>query len=157
MGNSFANIYAHLIFHTKAGGLTMKEDDLPRIFRYIGGVIRGMSGHALVVGGRPDHIHVLTLMPVTIGLADFVRDIKSNSTKWIKNIDPAYKDFAWQEGYGAFSVSESNKEAVIRYIERQKEHHKAHSMQDEYCSFLKKHGVELKDIHWWCVKTGSIE
>ena len=90
MGNSFANIYAHLIFHTKAGGLTMNEDDLPRIFRYIGGVIRGMSGHALVVGGRPDHIHVLTLMPVTIGLTDFVRDIKSNSTKWIKNIDPAY-------------------------------------------------------------------
>ena len=66
----------------------MNEDDLPRIFRYIGGVIRGMSGHALVVGGRPDHIHILTLMPVTIGLADFVRDIKSNTTKWVKKHRP---------------------------------------------------------------------
>ena len=156
MGNSFANIYVHLIFHTKTGGCTIKDDDLPRIFRYIGGVIRGMSGHAFAVGGRPDHIHILTLLPVTIGLADFVRDIKSNTTKWVKNIDPTYKGFAWQEGYGAFSVSESNKEAVIRYIERQKEHHEAHSMQDEYCSFLKKHGVDMNDIHWWCVRNSSI-
>ena len=119
----------------------MKEDDLPRIFRYIGGVIRGMSGHAFAVGGRPDHIHILTLLPVTIGLADFVRDIKSNTTKWVKNIDPTYKGFAWQEGYGAFSVSKSNTKAVIDYITNQEQHHRTYTAQEEFQQFLIKHGI----------------
>ena len=72
----------------------MREEDLSRIFHYIGGVIRNMSGRAFIVGGRPDHIHVLTTSPVCISFADFVRDIKSNTTKWLKTIDSYYKDFA---------------------------------------------------------------
>ena len=153
MGNSFTNINVHLIFHTKSQGSTMREEDLPRIFRYIGGVIRTMSGCAFIVGGRPDHIHVLTTLPVQITLADFVRDLKSNTTKWIKGIDSCYKDFAWQNGYGAFSVSESNKDSVVQYIEGQKEHHQKHTAQEEFCKFLKKHGYSVEDIHWWTVNT----
>ena len=127
----------------------MREEDLSRVFHYIGGVIRNMSGRTFIVGGRPDHIHVLTTLPVSISLADFVRDIKSNTTKWIKTTDLYYKDFAWQEGYGAFSVSESNKDAVVQYIENQKEHHQTHTAQVEFCSFLKKHGYSVEDIRWW--------
>jgi REP element-mobilizing transposase RayT len=127
----------------------MREEDLSRVFHYIGGVIRNMSGQAFIVGGRPDHIHVLTTLPVSISLADFVRDIKSNTTKWIKTTDLYYKDFAWQEGYGAFSVSESNKDAVVQYIENQKGHHQTHTAQVEFCSFLKKHGYSVEDIRWW--------
>ena len=156
MGNSLCKVTAHIIFHVKNGRCQMQENHLARIFQYIGGIIRSLSGCAFIVGGRPDHIHILTTVPASKSMADFVRDIKSNTTKWVKNIDPTYKGFAWQEGYGAFSVSESNKETVIRYIERQKEHHEAHSMQDEYCSFLKKHGVDMNDIHWWCVRNSSI-
>ena len=149
MGNSFTNIYVHLIFHTKSRGCMMREEDLSRVFHYIGGVIRNMSGRTFIVGGRPDHIHVLTTLPVSISLADFVRDIKSNTTKWIKTTDLYYKDFAWQEGYGAFSVSESNKDAVVHYIENQKGHHQTHTAQVEFCSFLKKHGYSVEDIRWW--------
>ena len=149
MGNSFTNVYVHLIFHTKSRGCMMREEDLSRVFHYIGGVIRNMSGRAFIVGGRPDHIHVLTTLPVSISLADFVRDIKSNTTKWIKTTDLYYKDFAWQEGYGAFSVSESNKDAVVQYIENQKGHHQTHTAQVEFCSFLKKHGYSVEGIRWW--------
>ena len=156
MGNSFANIKVHLIFHTKSRGCQMREEDLSRIFHYIGGVIRSMSGCAYMVGGRPDHIHVLTTLPSQISLADFVRDVKSNTTKWIKTIDSYYKDFAWQEGYGAFSVSESNQEAVVHYIEHQKEHHHTHTTQVEFCAFLAKHGFKIEDINWWC-KSASKE
>ena len=150
MGNSFTNIYVHLIFHTKSKGCMMREEDLSRVFHYIGGAIRNMSGRAFIVGGRPDHIHVLTTLPVSISLADFVRDVKSNTTKWIKSIDSYYHNFAWQAGYGAFSVSASNKDAVVQYIEHQREHHQAHSAQVEFCNFLKKHGYSSEDIRWWC-------
>ena len=70
-------------------------------------------------------------------------------TKWLKTIDSYYKDFAWQEGYGAFSVSESNKEAVVQYIENQKNHHQVHTSQVEFCNFLKRHGYSEDDIKWW--------
>lgn len=127
----------------------MKEGDLSRIFHYIGGVIRAMLGCAFMVGGRPDHIHILTTLPNGMSLADFVRNVKSNTTKWMKTINPDYRDFAWQEGYGAFSVSESNKSAVIEYRERQQEHHCRHTARMEFCNFLKKHGFSEEDIHWW--------
>ena len=116
MGSSFTNVDIHLIFHTKSNGCVMKEEDLPRIFHYIGGIIRSMSGFAFIVGGRPDHIHILTAVPVSMSLADFVRDVKSCTTKWIKGIDASYDSFSWQEGYGAFSVSISSRNDVINYI-----------------------------------------
>ena len=148
MGNSFTSLTVHIIFHTKIGAPKIEEEHLSRIFHYIGGTIRSMSGHVFIVGGRPDHIHILTSLPSTISLADFVRDIKSNSSKWIKNISPTYEKFSWQEGYGAFSVSESSKEEVINYITNQKLHHQTHSAQKEFESFLKKHGFSLcTDVH----------
>ncbi|MBQ3217419.1 MAG: transposase [Akkermansia sp.] len=141
MGNSLCKIYVHLIFHTKSGACVVDEIHLSRVFQYIGGVIRSLSGCALAVGGRPDHIHILTSLPVSKSAADFVRDIKSNTSKWIKGLDKKYKDFSWQEGYAAFSVSESNKEKVISYITNQKEHHKIHTSQEEIRMFMMKHGI----------------
>lgn len=121
----------------------MQENHLARIFQYIGGIIRSLSGCAFIVGGRPDHIHILTTVPASKSMADFVRDIKSNTTKWVKDLDAQYKTFAWQEGYAAFSVSESNKNKVIAYIANQAEHHKVHSAQEEFDIFLRKHGITI--------------
>ena len=143
MGNSFTSLTVHIIFHTKIGTPKIKEEHLSRMFHYIGGTIRDMSGHVFIVGGRPDHIHILTSLPSTISLANFVRDIKSNASKWIKNISPIYEKFPWQEGYGAFSVSESSKVDVINYITSQKVHHQTYSTQHEFNAFLKKHGFSL--------------
>ena len=141
MGRSYTNINVHIIFHIKSNGILMSEKDLPEIFRYIGGTIRSMSGYAFMVGGRPDHIQVLSSLPITISLSDFVGKIKSNTSRWIKGLDYRYKDFAWHEGYGAFSVSESNKDDVIKYINAQKEHHERHSAHDEFTAFLKRHQI----------------
>ena len=141
MRDTYSNIYLHLIFHTKNISVPIEENDLPEVFRYIGGVIRSNSGTAYAVGGRTDHIHILSTLPHTISLSDFVRGIKANTSRWIKGIHPRYKNFSWQAGYGAFSVSESCKKSVINYILNQKEHHKIVSAYDEYLLFLEKNGL----------------
>ena len=94
-----------------------------------------------MVGGRPDHIHILTSLPVEMGVSSFIGGIKANSSRWIKGLSQEYEKFAWQAGYGAFSVSESSKDSVIKYISNQKQHHLKMSMQDEFLQFLKKNGV----------------
>ena len=141
MRDTYSNIYLHIIFHIKNIDVSIAENDLSEVFRYIGGVIRSSSGTAYVVGGRPDHIHILTSLPHTLSLSDFVRGIKANTSRWIKGLHPRYKSFSWQAGYGAFSVSESCKGTVINYILNQKEHHKKVSAYDEYLLFLEKNGL----------------
>ena len=107
MANTMVKNYMHLIFHIKSTSVQMQQGDLPRIFAYIGGIIREIGGIPFIVGGMPDHVHILSSMPKTLSLADFVRTIKADSSKWIKTLDDYYLSFAWQEGYGAFSVSPS--------------------------------------------------
>lgn len=146
MSSSYTNINIHIIFHTKYYGLTIKEEDLSEVFHYIGGLIRTLSGVAYKVGGRPDHIHILASLPITESISDFVRNIKANSSRWIKGLHVYYKNFAWQKGYGAFSVSESNKSTVVNYINNQKEHHRKVSTMDEFCMFLQKNGLVFNPI-----------
>ncbi len=131
----------HIIFHTKGNKCEMREEDLPQIFRYIGGTIKTLSGFAYMVGGRPDHVHILSTLPTTLSLSDFVGKIKANTSRWIKGLGGQYKDFVWQEGYGAFSVSESNREKVSQYILNQKQHHQRYSTHDEFIHFLSKNNV----------------
>ena len=119
----------------------MQADHLPRIFRFIGGTIRAMGGRAYTIGGMQDHVHILTSLPVTMSLADFVRNIKSNSSRWIKGLDMYYNRFSWQEGYGAFSVSESMTEAVTTYIDNQAKHHQKYTTHVELALFMKKYGI----------------
>ena len=140
MGNSLINVSLHIIFHVKSTGCEMRSEHLPRIFRFIGGTIRAMGGKAYTIGGMPDHVHILTSLPVTVSLAAFVRNIKSNSSRWIKGLDMYYNRFSWQEGYGAFSVSESMKEAVTTYIDNQARHHQKFTMHEEFAIFMKKYG-----------------
>lgn len=140
MAHNYTNINLHIIFHTKSSAVTIREEHLSRMFQYIRGVILNMSGCVYMVGGRPDHIHILLSLPVTLRVSDLVRTIKSNTSRWIKEVSPEYNNFSWQEGYGAFSVSESNKSAVINYIAHQQVHHRKYSAQEEFKLFLQKHG-----------------
>ena len=142
MGSAYTNINIHIIFHIKSThNCQINEADLPRIYQYIGGVIRTLDGYPYMIGGRPDHLHILTSVPPKSSLSDFVRTIKASSSKWIKNIGDAYQFFAWQEGYGAFSVSKSNTHAVMDYIMNQEQHHRTYSAQEEFQQFLNKHGI----------------
>ena len=103
--------------------------------------MRNLSGYAFMIGGRTDHIHILSSLPVTTSLSDFVSRIKSNTSRWLKGLGVQYQNFSWQEGYGAFSVSESNKDEVIKYIINQKQHHQRRSAHDEFVRFMEKNRV----------------
>lgn len=131
MASTLVQQYMHIVFHTKCTAITMREEDLGRIFDYVGGVIRNINGVSIQVGGRPDHIHILASMPKTMSLAEFVRTIKSNSSKWIKTLDSYYEPFMWQEGYGAFSVSASVLDKTVKYIKFQKARHRDQTYVDE--------------------------
>ncbi len=145
MANTLVKIYLHLVFHVKSTSIPMREEDLPRVFDYIGGIIRNVGGISMITGGITDHIHILCTLPKNIALPDFVRTIKANSSRWIKSIDDYYAPFAWQDGYGAFSVSASTIPAVKEYIRNQKQHHQTVNYIDEYKRFLNAYDVEYDE------------
>ena len=119
----------------------MRTEDLQRIYRYIGGIIKGLEGIPIEIGGTSNHVHILTSLPKSLALTDFIREIKANSSKWIRQLDTHYIQFAWQDGYGAFSVSPSLLEKTVQYIRSQEEHHKKRSFSEEYRLFLDAYGI----------------
>ena len=145
MATTLVKINIHLIFHIKNTGITMRQEDLERIFSYIAGIIKGLEGMPIQIGGVNDHIHILTSMPKTMSLAEFVQSIKIKSNKWIKTLDGSYVLFAWQNGYGAFSVSASQVEKTAQYIRKQAEHHTKHSFTEEYKMFLDAYGIQYDE------------
>ena len=128
----------------------MREEDLNRVFEYIGGIIREEGAVPFAVGGVSDHIHILTTLPKTVTLANFVRAIKAKSSKWLKTVGPYYDVFQWQEGYGAFSVSPSLLERTKKYIFTQAEHHKTKTYRDEYGETLKAYGIKYDEQYAFC-------
>ena len=145
MGSSLVKVDVHLVFHVKNNKLLMKEEDLPRIFEYVGGIIRNIGAIPIEIGGIDNHIHILTSIPKSTTIADFVRTIKSNSSRWIKTIDTYYETFAWQDGYAMFSVGYNALETVVKYIKNQKRHHTEQSYKTEYTSILDKHNVQYDE------------
>lgn len=142
MATTLTKIYIHLIFHISTRSTKISQDHLPRLSSYMGGIIKSADGMPIEIGGMPDHIHILTTLPKSMSLADYVRTIKSNSSKWIKVLDKNYEFFKWQHGYGAFSVSPSQLEHTQIYIKRQAEHHQKLTFQEEYESFLQAYHIE---------------
>ena len=128
----------------------MREEDLERVFQYIGGIIREEGMIPFAVGGVADHIHIMTTLSKNKSLADFVRVIKAKSSKWLKTVDSYYESFQWQEGYGAFSVSPSLMERTKKYIFTQAEHHKTKSYHDEYCETLDAYGIKYDERYAFC-------
>jgi putative transposase len=108
----------------------------------MGGIARENGMKALAIGGTQDHVHTLLSLPATISVAKAIQLIKGGSSKWIHDQLPKYRKFEWQDGYGAFSVSASQIETVVRYIDEQKEHHRKRTFEEEFLEFLDKHGVE---------------
>ena len=145
MANTLVKIDIHLIFHVKSENIMLRTEDLGRVFAYIGGIINGIGGLPIEIGGMPDHLHILTSMPKTMSLSDFVRTIKAESSKWIKTIDAYYGQFVWQEGYGAFSVSPSLTDKTVKYIRSQAEHHKKRTFREEYKLFLDAYGIQYDE------------
>ncbi len=116
---------------------------------YLAGICQRQDSPALIIGGVADHVHILNRLGRTIDLAALVREIKRESSKWIKENDPRLRGFQWQAGYGAFSISPSHVDALVRYIEDQEEHHRVVSFQDEFRRICKKYGVEIDERYVW--------
>jgi REP element-mobilizing transposase RayT len=129
--------------------MMIKQDIAPRIHEYLGGIVRNKGGVAFAIGGMPDHVHLLFRWKTDDSLSNLMRDIKCNSSRWIHEALPDMTSFAWQDGFGAFTVSQSQKETVERYIVNQGAHHRGRSYQDEYVDLLKAHQVEYDERFLW--------
>jgi REP element-mobilizing transposase RayT len=145
MSQSYTNLLYHIIFSTKDRQPLITDLYEPRLYDYIGGTIKGLGGISLALNGTVDHIHLLTKLPPNKALSDILRDLKANASGWMHNVFPEVKDFSWQRGYGAFTVSQSNVEEVSSYISRQKEHHAKISFRDEFIQFLNVNGIEYDE------------
>ena len=149
MGQSLVKNFIHIVFSTKHRQPMIDKDVEDELHAYIGGICKNIGCTSLIVGGYTDHIHVLCLLSKKVTLIKLVEEIKSHSSKWIKTKGDAYKNFYWQDGYGAFSVNPSEIETVTSYIRNQKEHHDKKTFQDEYRAFLKKYEVPYDEKYVW--------
>ena len=142
MAQSLCKIYIHLIFHIKSTSPTVRPDDLPRLHAYMGKLVCTTGCKEIRAGGVGDHVHILFLLSRDDTISHIVEEIKRNSSRWLKTLDAYYRHFAWQNGYAAFSVSQSVVGKTLQYISSQGEHHKHLSFRDEYMKFLELYGID---------------
>jgi putative transposase len=142
MTHSYRLHFFHLIWSTKNRVPQISADIQPRLYSYLGAIIRNHSGKLLEAGGMPDHVHLLIELSSLDKFSHFIKELKASSSLWIHKHFPALHDFAWQEGYGSFSVSYSALENVQNYIQNQEQHHATMSFEDEYVRFLNLHHVK---------------
>lgn len=146
MSHTSGNVLLHFIFSTHQRRPLIGEFRRD-LFAYIGGIVRELDATALAVNGAADHVHMLVRVRPSQSAAEMARLVKTNSSRWVR--EKWKPDFAWQTGYGVFSVSESNSGAVMKYIARQEEHHRKISFQEEFVAFLKKNRVEYDERYIW--------
>ena len=146
MSDTYSNLSVHMVFSTKDRMPLLTRDVRDHVFPYIGGIVKRRGGTIIAVGGMSDHVHIVARLPANVCVADFVRVVKSNSSKKTNEHVTGMK-FGWQRGYGAFSVSQSTLSAVVQYVRNQEQHHRHRSFQDELKILLTKHGIDY-DEHY---------
>ncbi|WP_323755644.1 IS200/IS605 family transposase [Roseivirga sp.] len=149
MGQSLAQNYIHIVFSTKHRHTKIHPPYEKELHQYIAGTCKDLDCTALRVGGYTDHIHVLCRLSKNIALSQLIKELKMSSSKWMKTQHETLSNFYWQNGYGAFSVSPTEVDKVITYIENQHEHHLVKSFQEEYRAFLIKYKVDYDERYVW--------
>jgi len=149
MPQSFACLNCHIIFSTKNRTPLIAPELAPRLYDYFGGIMKGQACALLTAGGMPDHVHLLVSLSREVSMADAVRVLKANSSKWIHETVSNLRQFAWQNGYAAFSVSYSNLGQVKQYLANQGEHHRVATFQEEFLAFLKRHNIQYDERYVW--------
>jgi putative transposase len=145
MANTYNQIYIHIVFTVKGRQNVIQKGWKEELYMYISGIVKSKEQKLFAIGGMPDHIHILVSISPRITISDLVREIKSNSSKWINERKFVRGKFQWQEGFGAFSHSKSNLDKVIDYINNQELHHKSKSFKNEYLEMLNRYDVEYDD------------
>ena len=150
MSQSLVQVYLHIVFSTKDRQPFLCDKELrDRTHAYLAGACKNQGAPSLKVGGVEDHVHILCRMSKITSVSIFLQELKRESSKWVKLQDASLKKFYWQGGYGAFSVSPSHVDDLIKYIENQEEHHKHESFKDEFRRICKKYDLEIDERYVW--------
>jgi len=149
MPSTYTNLLYHIVFSTKQRIPLITKELQEDLYRYVGGIIRGEGGVSIKIGGTADHIHILTKFKPAVSVSDMLAKIKANSSKWMNDEKMKLRKFGWQEGYAAFSVSESQMPAVVEYVRNQESHHRKQTFQEEFLALLDRHGIEYDPRYLW--------
>lgn len=149
MPQSYVNLLYHIVFSTKDREPLITAAHQSRLYEYIGGIVRQQGGIALAINGMEDHVHLFAKLRQDKALSDMIRDFKAHSSGWMHKVFPDLKDFTWQNGYGAFTVSASQAGSVKRYIEEQQVRHQQRTFKDEFIGFLRANEIEFDERHLW--------
>jgi putative transposase len=149
MSHSFVSAIFHCAFSTKGRRNLITPDLQDRLWPYMGGIARENGITAMSIGGVENHVHLLLAISSTITVAQALQLIKGASSKWVHDTFPKHQYFAWQEGYGAFSIGISQVDRTVSYIQSQRDHHKKLTFQDEFRQILKRHGIEYDERYIW--------
>jgi len=143
--SSYRQILYHIVFRTKNSGKTLNQEHTKELFAYLMGIIKNKKCFLYRINGMEDHIHIMCDLHPTLALADFVRDMKTSSSIWLKQSGRFAEFEGWSDGYAAFTYAWRDKEMIVNYIKNQQEHHKGVSFEDELRTLLKEHGVEVDE------------
>jgi putative transposase len=147
---SLAKILVHTVFSTKDRRCFLRDKPLrDELHKYLGGILRNLECQPIIVGGVEDHVHLLCALSRTCDAAAMVKEVKRGSSLWLKTKSPDLADFAWQNGYGIFSIGFLQIESAREYITRQEEHHRKVSFQDEFRQLLRRYEIEFDERHVW--------
>ncbi len=149
MGQSLVKNYVHIVYSTKYRLPVIKPPVESELHAYLGGICNSMGCPVINVGGYTDHVHILCMLSQKIPLMKLVQELKASSSKWIKNQGEEYKNFYWQDGYGAFSVNPSQVERVNSYIRNQHAHHSKKNFKEEFVGYLDKFKIEYDERYVW--------
>ena len=148
-GMSYVSSYYHCVFSTKERRPLIPPRLQERLWPYLGGIARQNEMKAIEIGGVADHVHILLSLPATLSIAKAMQLVKGGSSKWVHESLPEHRLFGWQVKYGAFSVSVSQLDKTVQYIQRQAEHHQKMTFQEEFLALLKKHRVIYDERYLW--------
>ncbi len=149
MPQSLSLVMVHLVFSTKDREPWLTREIRPRLHAYLAEVARSKGCLAYRVGGVADHVHLALTLPRTLTQSDLVKELKTSSNHWLEKQDGSFTTFAWQRGYGIFSIGKSQLQALVDYIASQEEHHRARTFQEEFRAMLDKYGVEYDEAYVW--------
>ena len=149
MAHTYTSLHYHCVFSTSGRRNLIPQDMMSDIHAYMGGIVRNLRGTAIAIGGTANHVHVLIGLPSSSAVATAVGKTKTNSTRWVHDTFATLPDFCWQVGYGAFTVSRSQVDAVSDYIANQAVHHRTQTFEEEFLLLLQKHGIEYDERYLW--------
>ena len=149
MAQSLSRILLHVVFSTKNRKRSIASDLAESLHAYLAGACRALGSEAYRVGGTEDHVHIACTLPRTLTVSKLLEEMKKTSSAWFKSKDSRCQGFAWQAGYGAFSLGQSQLAALVQYIDTQQEHHRSTSCEEELLAFFKRYGVEYDERYLW--------